>query len=106
MMPPATVLACALEGDFEGLLAGLVSTTPATVTRDMTLREFLDAVPIPRWKQKMLVLYERVSITRKQPDGSMGPTEKAQATTELLRAGDQVDPDDSIKGDTFDVEYE
>ena len=106
MMPPATVMACALEGDFEGLLAGLVSTTPATVPRDMTLREFLDAVPIPRWKQKMLVLYERVSITRKQPDGSMGPTEKAQATTELLRAGDQVDPDDSIKGDTFDVEYE
>jgi hypothetical protein len=52
------------------------------------------------------VTYGRIGISRKQPNGSLGPNETAQQLSEMLRAGDQVQVDDSAKGDTFDAEFE
>jgi hypothetical protein len=105
MMPPAMLLAYLLEGEYAEFFAGLVAASQATVPRDMTLEEFLYTIPVPRWKQKMLLTYERIGISRKQPNGSLGPNETAQQLSEMLRAGDQVQVDDSAKGDTFDAEF-
>lgn len=106
MMPPAILLATLLEGDLGAFAAGLVAAGPTTVPRDMDLKTYLDEARCPRWKQKLLLLYERVQITRKQPDGSLAAPETAHSSADLLRAGDMVDANDQPQGNAFDAEYD
>jgi hypothetical protein len=75
MIQAMIVLANLLEGGLEGFLAGVPGPNPNAVTRDTTPRDYLDEKKIPRWYERLLVLYERITVSLKSPNGEVGEPE-------------------------------
>lgn len=106
MIRAMIVLANLLENGFQGFLAGIPGTSPYAVTHNTTPRAYLDEKKFPRWYQRLLFRYDRITVAVKPLNGDPGDLEPVLDSSMPLPRGSLIRVDETLSDDEYTMMFE